>query len=192
MVSDQQLWNALLDGDCEAWGILYRRQYRPLRSWALRRFADSAMVEDALQDLFLWIWQHRRNLNRHAPLTPYLKFSLRNQILKLLPANHISLSQETDAFDLITESCPESGLIEREAESSWQRFTRQSLNSLPRRKRQVMELRYHEGFSIEEISERTGLQYQSVVNAVQLSVSHLRNRALEAGYNYQVFRRKSR
>lgn len=190
--SDQILWNALLDGDIEAWGVLYRRHYRPLRSWALRRFADAAMIDDAIQDLFLWIWQHRQNLNRNAPLTPYLKFSLRNQILKLLPANHISLNQEMDGIDLPMEDCPESRLIEKEMDFSWQNFATKSLNTLPRRKRQVMELRYRDGQSIEEISENTGLQYQSVVNAVQLSVTHLRNQAILAGYNYQVFRRKSR
>ncbi|MBO9638697.1 RNA polymerase sigma factor [Siphonobacter aquaeclarae] len=192
LTSDQQLWNALLDGDSHAWGILYRRQYRPLRSWALRRFSDPSMVEDALQDLFLWIWQHRQNLNRNAPLAPYLKFSLRNQILKLLPGNHVPLNSDADTYEFSVEGCPESQWIEKESEGYWQHFAHKSVSSLPKRKRQVMEMRYHDGYSIEEICEKTGLRYQSVVNAVQLSVTQLREQAQLAGYNYQVFRRKSR
>ncbi|MFT4031729.1 MAG: sigma-70 family RNA polymerase sigma factor [Siphonobacter sp.] len=188
--SDQQLWHALLDGNSEAWGKLYYRQYRPLRAWALRRFADADLVEDALQDLFIWIWQHRQNLNRQAPLTPYLKFSLKNQILKLLNPQNVPLTPETEILEY--DCCAETNWIEQEVEQGWRHFATQSLEELPKRKKQIMQLRYSDGYSIEEICERTGLQYQSVVNAVQLSVTHLRDQAYRAGYNYRVFRRKSR
>lgn len=60
---DTDGWNAFRDGDDEALIRLYRQHLSALYNYGCNLTRDRSLVEDAIQDVFLYLHQHRDGLS---------------------------------------------------------------------------------------------------------------------------------
>ena len=61
-VGDRELWERVVDGDADAFGLLFERHGRAVYNFAFRRTANWATAEDAASEVFLVAWRRRREV----------------------------------------------------------------------------------------------------------------------------------
>jgi RNA polymerase sigma factor (sigma-70 family) len=61
-VSDRELWERVVGGDADAFGVLFERHGRVVYNFAFRRTANWATAEDAASEVFLVAWRRRREV----------------------------------------------------------------------------------------------------------------------------------
>ncbi len=131
---------------------------------------DAAEAEDAVQELFLRLWNGRDALDGIRNPAGYGIRVLRNLCL-----DRIRRSRKT----LTPPDLPEPALPGRqdEAVDEKERLAKvlDAIKSLPDRQREVLTLRTLDGLSYEEISERTGINYLTLRVLLSQARRKLRN-----------------
>lgn len=172
--SDEDLWGHLLQSDKDALYQLYTRFYQPLLSFGLKYNADADFVKDAINQLFLYLWEKRDGLQAARNVRNYLYTSLRRQLAReVLQRNYVSTDLLDDAGQPLVPSREESWIAEQEvAERSLLMAT--AINKLPARQRQLLFMKYYEMLSYEEMADQTGLTVRSIYNKVHEAIVRLR------------------
>lgn len=136
--------------------LAFRETYLPL-SETLYRIAFYILesrdeAEDAVQELYLKLWDTRERLD--TVLSPKA-YSIR--LLKNLCLNRIRKAQALTFPAELPE--PESGQSQDDALDARRRLDKvlEGIKALPERQREILLLRTFEGLSYQEIARRTGL-----------------------------------
>ena len=78
--SEEELLKALKDGDEEAFLKIYEAYWYKVFHIAYKRLRNKDIAEELTQDLFLKLWERRRDLRPHK-LANYLFVSIRNSVI---------------------------------------------------------------------------------------------------------------
>ncbi|WP_170061178.1 RNA polymerase sigma factor [Spirosoma aerolatum] len=176
--SDEQLWSALKLDDQAAFAELYQRFYAILYSYGYKVADNTALVEDAIQDLFVDIWRMRRSIALAQSVKFYLFRSLRRKIHHLGKQEHgldIELTETNQSVS--SDYSAEQALISQEQQSQLIDRLTQALAKLPQREQEVITLRFYQSFKNEEIAQIMGITEKSVRNTLHKALSHLRAQA---------------
>lgn len=177
--SDLVLWTSFKKGDINALDVLFREYYPLLFRYGKKISQDPNLVEDNLQEFFLYLFEHREGLTSPDNLKAYIFKSYRSSLLKELKKNNKSRQKELRDDLLIPNiyfSIDEI-IIKQETEDFQKRALVAMLNSLPNRQREVLLHRYYNDLTIKEIAEVMDISYQGVVNAVHKAIKALRSDA---------------
>lgn len=173
--SDVLLWNAFREGNREAYAGIYKLYIEDLLSYGYRVTSNRQLIKDSIQDLFLHLWLHRENLSETDSIKFYLFRSLRNRILRNIEKSDI-LPQTADSIleNIIEDFSFEQELMAQETEVQQIGRLQKAINKLSKRQQEVIQLRYHNDFSLEEIENLMQLNNQSVRNLLHRAISQLR------------------
>lgn len=172
--SDEDLWESLLTSDKDALYQLYTRFYQPLLFFGLKYKADAPFVKDAINQLFLYIWEKRDRLHVARNVRNYLYTSLRRLLARQ------GLQEMYVPTDLLEE---EGQPLVPSREDTWideQELAQRSLlmaaaiNKLPPRLRQLLLMKYYENLSYEEIADKTSLSLRTIYNKIHEAITRLR------------------
>jgi RNA polymerase sigma-70 factor, ECF subfamily len=150
---DELLTAQMVDGDMEAFSVLYRRHLRPAVALALQMSGRAAVAEEIVQEAFFSVWRSRRHYDRsRGSARTWILGIVRNRAIDVLRqsvAHEISTPAEQDVVaalqaDELTES--EVGLRERA------RQLRTALDGLPPEQSRVIALAFYGGYSHSEIA----------------------------------------
>lgn len=176
-------WNSIRDGSNEAFSQLYNKYADMLYRYGMKIAQDSGIVEDAIQTVFLNIFEKRKSLSRPNSIPAYLYVSLRNEILCGFRANKLlTIPLEEDFFSknglddykfkLEIDPCTLLELDEEEREK--QKTLQQILDSLSGKHREIIYLRYYKGLSVEEVASIFNTNNQQIYKAVSRIIKKLR------------------
>ena len=161
-LTDIELWTAYSTGDKEAFSALFCRFYPLLFQYGNKIIPDPDIVEDAIQELFIDLWQKPKSqelLSVKAYLLQALKFKLyrtfRNKRMRVINAD-----EDHHVFEL----SPENIAISKEDGEEQTHKIYAALEQLSPRQREVIYLKIYKGLTYEEVSEVMGLNYQVVRN----------------------------
>ncbi len=171
--SPELLWKQFTKGDMASFHKIYETNYQHLYNFALNYLRQDE-VEDCIQNLFLYILQHRKSIKQVKNVEAYLFVSFRNQITKTNKSKKI-IFQQIDANNISEEqntSFKESILTE----------LRYFLQKLSPRENEIIHLKYYQGFKNIEIAESLGLEYQTVRNTLGNAIKKLRKTPLQASF----------
>jgi len=176
-LTDQQLWALIRAGDRLAYTIIFEKYHRTLYNYGCKLSSNSAVVEDAVQDVFIDIWRLRNNLTEDITSVKfYLYRALRRRIhqgsekfpvhdeLMLMPEHLMPVSNLTS----------EKILIEHESISLMKKRVQELLSFLPERQLEAITLRYFDDFNVEEIAHIMGVSEKSVRNFLYRALATLR------------------
>ena len=174
---DELVWHRFKTGSERDFARLFERYSTLLFKYGLTIESDRDLVKDSIQDLFVALWQQRRQLAEVKSVKIYLITALRRSLLKHKVANRRTKQQQTDyAFSIDAESHPADGaLLSLESTALQDELLMNAVNQLPNRQREAVFLRFYEALSYEEISTVMTLGYQVVRNLVHRAVKTLRS-----------------
>ena len=133
--------------------------------------ADKNIVEDAIQDLFIELWQSKSGTQVQSVKAYFLK-ALKYKLLKQLKKQ--SLQSVDDSGDTNFQLSHDHFIIDREEESGTVKKIVQAINQLPARQKEIIYLKIYQALDYDEISEVMGINYQAARNLFYQSVKSLR------------------
>lgn len=172
---DTTLWTEVLEGDKEAFSSLYHTYHNRLFNYGYRIVASEDFVEDCIQELFLTIWEKHYSISEAKSVKAYLYISMRRTILKNLRKyrnqqdRNLKYVKERDQCSTSIEEY----LIESEYQTEFKQKLKVAINSLSKRGREVIYLKYYEGMSNAEIASLMDIKRQSVYNHVSEALSEM-------------------
>lgn len=164
------------EGDRAAFLTLYRTYYHVLFAAGRYITTNKELIRDCIHQLFLHCWVQRAELQRIQNLKNYLTVSLRNRLLTALKQQNRLTTYDTDQVDEneLIEISYEEILIQNITEQAMQDKLQQALASLSPRYRKVIEMRFFQERTYEEISELTGQPVKTTYNYVHEALTMLR------------------
>ena len=169
--TDQQLWCSLKKGDREALGELFRRYYASLHQYGYKITGDSILVEDCLQELFLYIFEKHQSIGTVKFVRAYLFKAFRSRIMRMLRNQRKSVYVSLDDAWMVMPN--ELDILDRNEEQ--RRILAKLINKLSARQRELIYLRYYNDLTPAEIAEMLSISYRAVVNTLYKAMVKLRS-----------------
>ncbi|MDD5150085.1 MAG: sigma-70 family RNA polymerase sigma factor [Flavobacterium sp.] len=174
-INDSTLWSNLKEGDEKAFSLLFKKYYGNLVQYGNLFSPCTEKVQDCVQDVFTDIWVYRQSLNDSVVVKAYLLSCVRKRIARLQERDHIfRQTTSMDSIKFLFEFSIEHQLILDEATTTKVSRLNKLLNDLPTRQKEALYLRYHQGLSVEQISEMLHINYQSANNLLHRTLLNLR------------------
>jgi RNA polymerase sigma factor (sigma-70 family) len=175
--SDQELWTGIRNSDESAFTQVFDLYHAALYNYGIKICTNTAIVEDAVQDVFIDVWRLRVGLTPNiTSIKFYLYRALRRRIHsgmdKFPPTQEISLLDEYSMPS--NEANSETMLIETEVSTIRSLQLKSLLAKLPGRQIEALTLRYFENFGASEIAKIMGVSEKSVRNFIYKALTTLR------------------
>ncbi|CAM1361849.1 RNA polymerase subunit sigma [Tenacibaculum sediminilitoris] len=174
-LTDEILWKSLKEGDLASFSILFKKFYASLFNYGLKISKDKVLTEDALQDFFVYIYEHKENLSDLDSIAPYLFSSFRRFIIKKINKRqkHIMV-RHVDSNIVDINFTAEEFITNQESTTFRNKNLALLINQLPKRQREVIYLKFHCNLKANEIAETMNINYQSVINTLHKAIKNLR------------------
>jgi len=173
--TEVQLWNELRAGHKHALAQLYNLHVKALYNFGNKVCQDTALVEDAIHDLFVDIWKNHKNLSAAVSVRAYLYASLRRRIAKATDRTMslLRFDQRWEELGLTTGS-DEVRIVEAETSDEQVKKLKAHLNNLSPRQYEAIVLRFYDDLSEEQAALALGCSAGSVKRHVHLGLTWLR------------------
>ncbi|MEM9719810.1 MAG: sigma-70 family RNA polymerase sigma factor [Bacteroidota bacterium] len=180
--NDKELFAKIKEGSKEALAILFLRYYDYLKHYGYQIVPDSILVEECIQEMFMYLFESHERLGNVLQVKAYLFSSLRRRLIEKVKKER----RRKDGFDIDfliqtdIQFSPEDLRLEEENQRHIREILAQNLNQLPWRQREAIYLRYHNGLSTKEIAEVMGITNQTVLNTLYQALKKIRrNKGLQ-------------
>jgi len=184
--SNPQLWAHFKQGDREAFSLIYELYVNVLFAYGTKISADSDLVKDSVHDVFLQLYKQRDNLSDISNIKFYLFKSLKHNLLRRI--NREKRFSERYGFQISSpefhiEYSVEENIIQDEHEKNVKIYVLRLLENLNSSQREILYLRFHQGFSYDQISRITGINSNSAKKQVYRIMQRLREIAGKESLN---------
>lgn len=173
---DERVWNAMRAGSREALDFIFQQHSSGLFSYGSRFTRDKQLVLDAIQDLFVELWNRRQNLGHTNCIRFYLLKALRRRVARaMLGAKRFEMISEDLQYaeDTIGFSA-EHLLVEEETRQNRDAHLKNAIEGLTRRQRESIYLKFFQGLENQSIAAIMGLTTASVSTLLSQAVKALR------------------
>jgi RNA polymerase sigma-70 factor (ECF subfamily) len=169
------LWSKLKSDDGDAFAELFRAFYFRLFNYGYKIVPDEAFIKDVVQELFLRLWEKRKSISEAESVKAYLFTSLRRIIFRKLEKttnrtqrNH---RYQKNMFEEVYNI--EELMIHFETDREKKSQLAMALQSLSKRQKEAVYLKFYDGLSNTEIAEVMGVNIQSVYNHVSEAIGEM-------------------
>lgn len=170
--SDSELLLLLSQDSQEAFDILYHRHWENLYKTAFSLLKDSNTSKDVVQDIFIWLWQKRNQLEIQS-LPAYLKAAVKFKV-----ANYIRSANIRESFFealgklTIIANAPEAEEMTEIKELK--AIITNAVELLPDKCRTIYKLSRNEHLTNQQIAERLGLAVKTVEAQMTIALRRIR------------------
>jgi RNA polymerase sigma factor (sigma-70 family) len=180
---DTLVLTALRNNDEAALNYLFTNYYNRLFRTGLKYGATSDSIQEAIQAVFIDVWQYRQTLGDIVSFEAYLKGALRKRLAKLSannaksPQNSVQNSENTEGVEndiLLSVEAYENVMILQETNDSKRQALVSALEQLTPRQKELIVLRYFEEMPYADIATKTQLQTDSIYKTIHEALKRLR------------------
>ena len=172
--SDAIYWSRLKKGDPQALGFLYDKYVDRLFMAALHTTDNRELAKDAVQEVFIEIWNYRTSITDVQYSQSYQTKVLRSILIKKYKKENQLAHCELQDSMVSPEENIESILISGDLDQEQKGKLKLALSKLSVRQKEVLDLHFDQGFSYEQIAEKMSINYQSVNNLAFRTILRLR------------------
>ena len=175
-MEEPKLWQLFLNGDKKALSEIFLTYHDDLFRYGKKIAGNYHIVEDCIQDLFVKLWNNRKNLRPIQIIKPYLLRSLRNHVIDSLESlKDYKITEDGSAeLNQITYS-HEDFLINNEVDEETRQKIIHALNQLKPNQKEIIYLRYFEDVDFEEIAKIMNMSVPSARNLLSKCMKVLRD-----------------
>lgn len=171
MSSDRDIITGIIDGDVDSYEKLFIKYYPLLIHFIVGMLKNPTASEDVAQNIFMKVWQNRRNLDREKSIKNYLFVLAKNEILNIFKSKYMS---HVDLCPKVDEACSK----ERSVDETYNYLeTRLKLSKeiekMPVKRRRIFIMSRYEHMSNAEIAERMDISVRTVEKHIQLAMKEL-------------------
>lgn len=182
-MDDVLLWKAFRSGDDRAFMTIFDRFSPAMFNYGCKIVWDREVVKDAIQELFIGIWQSRERLGDTDSIKFYLFKSLRRKLskIKVKSPNNPGTRNPNEGKG---ESSPshEFVLIAEQASLEKREKVLAMLNLLTKRQQEALFLRYFEELNCDQIAAVMNVSKQAVYNLIHHALDELRRSKFSPDY----------
>lgn len=170
------LTEQLKTGNQEALFSLMEMYYNDLFRYGIKFTADKDLAKDIVSQFFIHLWDKREQFIKANNLQGYILVSFRHYIINYLQRIQKQLDLQSPATET-WEYSYEEYLIAAQDHDYTKKMLQEAITSLPDRQRQLVQLRFYDQLSYEEIADKTTLSLRTVYNKIHIALKTLRSHA---------------
>lgn len=170
---DQKNWIGFLEGDKDAFCELYLKYHPLLLRYGCRLVQDPVEAEDAVQELFCYLYEKRLDLSIVIKVKSYLYLSYRRRLLQKVSEKR-QLKKLDEPQPYLMQLSQEDILIKDENQQELNRYLGELLSDVTPNQREVIYLRYYANMDNKEIAQVLGIRHQSILNILYRGFKKLR------------------
>jgi len=173
---DQELWEAAVTGEADAFGELFERHHGLIYNFCFRRTGSWSTAEDLMAVVFLEAWRTRRVMQLHdGSLLPWL-YAIATNVTR---HQHRSTGRHQAALARVASrvtNVPDHAdeIIDRISDEERMRQVLGAFTQLPQRERDVLELAAFASLDYAQIAAALGIPVGTVRSRLSRGRSRLR------------------
>lgn len=171
--AEVKLLQLLKAGDADAYQQLYNKYHAALYAYILRFVKIPEIAEDVLQDVFIKIWEIRKNINPTLSFQAYLYRISRNSVFKMI--KKIAADKE---LQIGLASYMKGGAKEADAQlqcQEYEQILQTAVNQLPPQRQNIFKLCRHEGKKYDEVAAELNISRNTVKEHMVLAVRFIKD-----------------
>ncbi len=167
-LTDEELMVAYIDGDTDAFEILYGRHKSRVLGFLMAKLRDRDEAEDVFQTTFTKLHKGRHKYRHDIPFLPWLFTITRNALV-----DHVRKKGAHDRHITVSEEFVDS-YAEPVVDATPIQATFTELFKLNESQRQALELRFNQGMTFAEIAEQMQTSADNSRQLISRAVRRLR------------------
>lgn len=168
--TDKDLISAISNNNQDAFNILYSRHWEGLYKFAFLILRDKDACKDIIQDVFIWVWEHRTSLDMHSPKS-YLRTAVKYKIANYIRTGNIRSS----FFDEVAQvNCSMVGVAELAELNELKNIIQITITNLPVKCQAIYRLSREANLSNREIASQLGISIKTVENQMTIALHRIR------------------
>ena len=174
-VFPNQLVEKIQQGDKSAFAEIYKAHFYGLCDFSYRYIKSQAVCEELVQDLFLYIWQNRREWNPSGTVKSYLYKSIKNRSLDYLKHKRVQnefANQQREEVEYTTVT--QDNLRLHKSEDQLIKSIHLAIESLPDQRKMIFKMSREDGLTYREIAEVLEISVKTVETQMGRSLKTLR------------------
>lgn len=172
------LIDKLHHGDENALGLLYKEYYTKLFNFALYFHKDTCMADEAVQDVFISLWENRSRIRITTSFRSYLFRSVHNRCLNLIKQQNTLQHNLEEYFCYLEEEAHLSHMDDRWFEDTFSDVKliklRICIDSFPAQQKHIFNKIRIEGKSYKEVSEELGISVNTIKTQLLRAITKLK------------------
>lgn len=177
-ISEPEIWESLKNGDIHALSFFYQKYYADLFFYGKKFTASPDLARDCIQELFLRIWKKQKSISKVTACKAYLFKSYRRLLIDKLKETRRSSNIDSITHPGEIELSVEDLTIKEEAEVRHHHLLEKGLESLTKKQKEIIYLRFYRDLSYQEIADILSVNNQSVRNTVYEALKTLKRSML--------------
>lgn len=172
MFNDTKIIQKIKNDDISSYKELFDSFYLKLLKYSMRFVSMKEIAEELVQDLFIHIWDNRKNLMIQTSLESYLFASVKNRSLNYLKSKYAG-KDYVELSNLYIH--PQSKSIDQEIEAfELELLIQKAVNSLPPKCGTVFNLSRNAGMTYQEIAEELNIGKETVKTQIGIALMKIR------------------
>lgn len=170
--TDDELLILLQKGNERAFTAIYERYHKLLYVLAYKYLKDNDTAKDAVQQIFLKLWESRSLFSIHINLRNYLYTMLKNHLLNEIRNNYTALEKN---YELAQETIEyENEILSKLEEKEMTEQLYRAIDGLPEQKKAVCLYKLKDSLSNQEIAEKMQISIPTVKTHYSQAIKLLR------------------
>ena len=170
--TDDELLILLQKGNERAFTAIYERYHKLLYVLAYKYLKDNDTAKDAVQQIFLKLWESRSLFSIHINLRNYLYTMLKNHLLNEIRNNYTALEKN---YELAQETIEyENEILSKLEEKEMTEQLYRAIDSRPEQKKAVCLYKLKDSLSNQEIAEKMQISIPTVKTHYSQAIKLLR------------------
>lgn len=173
MENDKNLYQQIRKGDKKSFEVLFKAYYAPLCVFARKYIYDPDESEEVVQAFFLKFWDDRGKIEITTSVKSYLFSSVRNRCLNYIKHQKIRQDYQSDVMNNADLENHSSNYF---MEIDLMQKINDSIDSLPKRRREIFILSREHGLKYREIADQMGISIKTVEAQMGQALKDLRDK----------------
>ncbi len=170
--TDRQLVESLKKGDLFAFDQLFSKYNKKLYYFAKGYLNSKEDAEGLVQEVFLIVWEKRKELKEHFSFNAYL-FTITFNAIRKSFRKKARERKYLNKFLIDFDEKHDDTSMEIEY-NNFQELANKAIEKLPQKRKQIYRLSRHEGLTSEEIADRLHISKKTVENQLHKALKFLR------------------